>query len=396
MTSTFVYDAHENKKKVAALIHKYIHHIPDLVLTIMKGISDIDSILYSTETRAAIQSKLTPHHEKEDGELIAQLQTPESTRVHVYRFFIKGSNAMEVIMYHLERMYKNISTKFPMIYNSDWDTSILICPKLTPRQFNIVFEILVSIIQKQLIRISNTFSDIHNINIHQYIEANLDLVHEYMSEVPEYTEFSKYPLTYEKNKQSLIKVHDESKHNPDVIEYIKSLGLSAKGFFVTSNRTTSTSSTFYLGRILLSVRASRNVWLPVEIIDVSMNYQNKELEFAWESHSEYHIKHADSDFRVLSPTAMYIDLAKCLMNTAYSANKTKRKKIPARIQRINYILESMIIRYQNQNSVITENLERHTKSQTLVGNIRRRMNFTRKFQINNILMDDAELPDIDG
>jgi hypothetical protein len=146
------------------------------------------------------------------------------------------------------------------------------------------------------------------------------------------------------------------------------------------------------------VRASRNVWLPVEIIDVSMNYQNKELEFAWESHSEYHIKHADSDFRVLSPTAMYIDLAKCLMNTTYSANKTKRKKIPARIQRINYILESMIIRYQNQNSVITENLERHTKSQTLVGNIRRRMNFTRKFQINNILMDDmddAELPDIE-
>lgn len=207
-----------------------------------------------------------------------------------------------------------------------------------------------------------------------------------MTYLPEYSEFTKYPLVFKKEKQSFVTIYDSTKNDPYVIEYVQSLGQSGKGLYVSSTRDggkkpldNATPPKFYLGRLLLSVLASKTAYIPVELLDISMNYQNEDLQFSWESYSEYHIQYDVYNFRVMSATSMYFDLTKCIMNVnSSSVNQTKRKKNPARKKRIQRILDTLIIPYSNTNTIIHNNLEKHTQSQTIVGNIRRKMNITRK------------------
>lgn len=380
----FIYETYENKKKIASLVHKIIHGNIDLLNSILDGISKLDTLLYSDETRTQLRSKLSTVSNSSD--IIHSLESPQETRISVYRFFLKGSNALEIIKYYLKQKYDfkdylNL-LKFPDAYFSDWDTCILINPELSNDQFTSVFETLVPIIQKYLIDLSNLISTPPI--FHEKIEYSINLANEIIGYMSKYNQFTKYPLVYKKDKQSLIHIVDDTKHDPSTISLIESIGQSGKGLFVSSNRdggkepNTSNPPKFYLGRILLSVLASKTAWIPVEILDVSIEYQNDDLKFSWESYSEYHVQNEKFDFRVISATGLYFNLTKCILNANVSTNKTKRNKKEARKQRIQKILDNMIIPYKNKNDVIHDNLEKHKFSSSIVGNIRKRMNVTMK------------------
>jgi hypothetical protein len=311
------------------------------------------------------------------------LKNAESTRNQVYRFFLKGSNAIEVIMYYIQQIHALEDIDFPGIFSSDWDTSIIINPNLPPSQFNTIFETLVPIIQKQLIILSNEISN--SPYFHNSVQSGCLTAKDFIDSVPDYEDYRKYPIVYKKDRQSLLTIFDDSKNETHIINYVESLGNSGKGTFVSSNlrggvspQDKTTPPKFYLGRILLSIVASKNVFLPVELFDISMNYQNDDLGYAWESHSEYIIQNETVNFRVISPTALYFDLSKCVMNAEKSNNATKRSKISARTKRLENIMEKMIVPYQNKNQTIKENLNRHLKSLSLVGNLRKQMNLTKK------------------
>jgi hypothetical protein len=376
----FIYDDIRNRKHIAALFHKHIHRTWDIIWELLKGISEFDTLLYCETTRNNMKSKLNA---ESDAELYSALSDPVETRKYAYRYILKGSNALEIIMFYIHLKHKHIPNPFPMLFSSDWDTSVLINPNLPQHQFSILFDTMVPLIQKQLVLLSNKISNIPHFD--SKLEAPIKTAKEFMDVADEYLPYRKYPIEYKSEKIGPVQVHDPSKDLPEVKRYIESLGLAGKGLHVTSNlrggvdlRNLVTPPKFYLGRILLSVVASRNVWLPVELFDISMNYQNADLKFSWEAHSEYHIQHEGAGFRVLSPTSMYIDLSKCLFDAKNSSNQTKRNKIPARIQRLQQIMDSMIVPYKDSDEIIARNLERHMRSNTLVGNIRRSMNFTRK------------------
>jgi hypothetical protein len=381
--SSFPYEDYNNRKKVASLIHKYIHREDILVKLLLDGITEIDKVLYSEETLSILRNNLVLSGLEGTNQLITHLSDSVSARENVYRFFLKGSNALEIIMYHIEKKHKNITSKFPGIFYSDWDTTIIINPELPPEQFNVLFNTFVSILQKELIQLSQKISV--KPDFHTRIEAGLITAKEFMNVDPEFEKFRKYPITYKKENEKYIMIHDQTRDKPEVIEYVKSLGISGKGLTVSSNLNGGISPEnvtgepkFYLGRIILPIIASKNIWLPVEILDISMNYQNEDLHFAWESHSEYNIQFESTDFRVISPTSLYFDLKKCLLNADKTSNKTKKNKIPARINRIQKILNTMIIPYKNTNMIIKENLEKYSSSDTLVGDIRRNMDLSRK------------------
>jgi hypothetical protein len=119
-----------------------------------------------------------------------------------------------------------------------------------------------------------------------------------------------------------------------------------------------------------------------------MNYQNDDLRFSWESYSEYHIVVPEYgiDFRVISPIGLYADLVKCLYNSNHAnaeTRKNKAAKLPARMVRIQRILDEMVIPYANKNATILSNLERHSTSSSLVGSIVRRMKHTTRRRPRN-------------
>jgi hypothetical protein len=281
------------------------------------------------------------------------------------------------------------------ITESDWDTTILINPDLPSDVFNITHEQLVKRLQILLINISNIIRNGHNM-----LGLINDAINFGKSEIERhdtFSEFRKYPITFKyiDTKPRYIKLFNE----PDYVDkraLSQALGPVGQGFVVSSDRNTAGLNKFYLGRILVHVVASKDIPIPVELLDVSINYQNDDLRYAWESHSEYRIRFkrvrvANSmtedpvyiynntsldgiDFRIISPTSLYADLQKCILNAECSNNQTRKNKIPKRFQRIKTILDEMIIPYGSRNEVMSANLERHLQSSGPVGNVFRNLN----------------------
>lgn len=382
----FVYANRDNCTKIAKFLHPYIHGQPSIVLRCFAILSKMDRILYSSETRAAIQTCLT---DPSDEDVRTKLASPEATREHLYRFCAKGSNCIQVLLYYLKKTYTlpDLEHIIFNIYESDWDTTILINPTLTERQFMCIFDTLVSIIEPALIDLSRFFS-LDLLELVADIGFSLSLAWRCINMAEDYAAFRQYPITYKHTKQFKLKIHDNRSRRADTKDYVDRLGLAGPGVFVSSNRTGgirpaeegTTTPKFFLGRLMLSVVASRNIWLPVELFDISMNYQNDDLRFSWESYSEYHIvlpSHS-ADFRILSPVSLYADLVKCIYDADRSNNATRKNKVAARIARIQRILDEMVIPYGSSNATIRRNIERHRESPTLVGTIVRRMNTTRR------------------
>lgn len=352
-----------------------------MVHTLIVGITKLDRELYSDKTRKLIQMRL----QNADSVIAAYLNDPVETRNHLYRFYLKGSNSFGIVLYFLEEKYSIRPSIFPTAFESDWDTSILINPFLPVQIFNIIFDTLIPIIQRCMTEISNQLA-YATPGFHANIRRALRIATDIMNLDPEFEPYRKYSLTYKHDKQSFLRVHDGSSHLFEIKNYIQMLGLSGTGTYVTSNRNggagrgnnAAVRPKFYLARIMAPVVVSRDMWLPVELLDVSMNYQNDDLKFAWETYSEYHVQHAAYDFRVSSPTALYFDISKCIRNASNSNNQTKKNKVPARTKRLQELLDTMIVPYKNTNAVIRTNLERHADSNSvLVRTIRRGM--TRKY-----------------
>lgn len=365
-----IYRNYANKQKVAKLLHKYMHRDAYLVHDLLVGITELDKRLYSSQTRKRIQF----HLQNTDRVTAAYLDDPIQTRTHVYRFHLKGSNSMGIVLYFLQAKYSIRPAIFPSAFESDWDTSILINPSLCAQTFNVIVNTCIPIIQQFMMELSRVMSA--RVHFHTNIKNAILTAVELMNVDPEYEQYRSYPLTYKENKVSPLRIHDDSNQLVDVQKFVDTLGLGGRGLYVTSNRNGGVppsnagtyTAKFYLGRVMASVVASRDMWLPIELFDISMNYQNEDLAFAWETYSEYNIQYLEYDFRVSSPTALYFDISKCIRN---AHNTTKKNKVPARIKRIQELVNTMIIPYAT-NNVIRANLERHTESASaLVRNIRR-------------------------
>lgn len=380
----FVYAIHANRLKIAKLMHPYIHGTYSVTTACFRILSKFDEILYSPETRTTIRDCLT---DPADSDLHTLLESPESTRAHLYHFCVKGSNCIPLLLYYLKQRHvlPDLVHSANNIYESDWDSTILINPMLTERQFTCIFETLVPIVQSGLIEMSKTIPS--PAVIHDITHA-VSVLKRFIDAVPEYAEFRDYPITFKDGKSHPLKIHDGSSKRPDVKEFVSRLGPAGAGMIVSSNRAGGirpdeeghVAPKFFLGRIMACVIASRDIRLPVEVFDISMNYQNDDLQFSWESYSEYHIQLPlyGADFRVISPVGLYADLVKCIYDADRSNNATRKNKMSSRIARIQRILDEMVIPYKNTNETIRGNIVRHSASPTLVGSIVRRMNFTRR------------------
>lgn len=324
---------------------------------LIRGITALDAHLYSEQTRMLLRRRL----QTTDPVMLSYLADPDLTRRHLYRFHLKGSNSINIVMYYLEKKYNIEPQTFPVLFDSDWDTTILVNPNLSTRNFNIVFDTLVRIIQRHSIELSRILAALptFHTNITYALLNTVDI----LQHDPAYADYRTYPLTYKHTRQAHLVVHDDSKHLLETQQYIQSLGQGGAGLHVTSTRNggispndTTTAPKFYLGRIMASVVASRNIWLPVELLDISMNYQNDDLRFAWDTYSEYRVQYGAYDFRVSSPTCLYFDISKCILNARNTLNQTKKNKVSARTRRLQQLLDTMIVPYGGAN------LARHTDS----------------------------------
>ena len=108
MPQPFIYNSHGNQKKIASLLHMYIHAEPSIVEAMLQGLTEIDKVLYSEETLHLLRTNIEVSGEGGERKeiLLTQLQNAESAREHVYRFFLKGSNVINILMHYIKKMYK--------------------------------------------------------------------------------------------------------------------------------------------------------------------------------------------------------------------------------------------------------------------------------------------------
>lgn len=368
------YLTYEDQQRAGQIFQRYVG--VDYVVTdvMMVSITRIDDTLYSEAFRTSLRDILAPIA---DTTVLSFLETPENTRKHLYRFFMKGSTVIPIIRMYLEKKYDNRDIELNRFSaESDWDTTVLINPDLPPPVFTQICEQIVQTIQRLLVELSNMLAD------HQYFLGCLYVAIEKngnntIQTNDAYSEFRKYPIHLKTNvtPDRYIYLQNEPA-NVNAPALAKSLGSVGRGINVSSNRNVGRLGKFYLGRLMARVIASRNIPIPVELLDVSIPFQDEELRYAWESHSEYHIVFNHINMRIMSPTSLYADLIKCVRNSQSSGNETRKRKTPARIRRINAILNEIIIPYSSRNEIMSANLERHLESPTPVGNIFRNLNRT--------------------
>jgi hypothetical protein len=380
------YDNYETRKRLATLFQPYISASYNIIMTMCEGISMIDAQLYSEEFRNILKDAL--QQADVSAEIIEYLQSADHTRQHLYRFFLKGSNVVPFLnMYlaftHSAEMYSILANNFP----KDWDTTILINPELSHTEFTIIYETLIKHIQLLLVRLSNIISD----NTSGYLYT-ASLAHAHGKSVidnnSEFEQFREHDIRFvatDKSPRHILLRNETTLVNKKT--YAQQFGPVGPGTIVSSDRNGAGIGKFYLARILSNFIARRNIVIPVELLDISINYQNDDLRYAWESHSEYHIVFNKINMRVLSPTSLYADLVKCIRNAKNSTNQTRKNKIPDRIARIYSILDTMIVPYANRNTIIRQNLQRHLESNTLVGNVFRQLNKTMRNRSVPLLED---------
>lgn len=361
------YDTPENRKAVAGLMQKYVSNDPYVSNCAFGCITSIDKELYSEDFRNKLSILVG------DTKFQNALKSEITTRQSVYRFYLKGSNVVELLMYYLKTRHELVDIPFPSIFDSDWDTSILINPGLSSTDFNIVMESIIPVILKSLSNASIELSNSRYFN--HYMSTYVGMANERISVDPEFIAFRKYPIHFEP-KGSLKFYGDQA--NEDKANW-GTLPVGS-GTRVSSDRTPAKKKIFYLARLMVKIVASRDIPIPVEIVDVSMNYQNSSLQYAWDSYSEYHIQHETFDYRIISPSSLYADLVKCLQDAVKSNNATRKLKIPSRIKRIYYVLDSMFIPYRNKNAVIAENVGKHSVRTNFLGNVFRKIPKTLKYR----------------
>lgn len=367
--STFIYNNYENRATIASLIHSYIHSIPLLSYQIMVGITTLDSILYSDETRATIINILNEDERKIIGN---DLQNSDRTRQYIYRFFIKGSNSIVLLQYFLYNKYEEL-LKRPKFFKSDWDTAIIINPELSDSIFLKIKEVFIPIIQKFMADLTHKFEQSPEYLMGDPITNAISNVNSHIQLKQEYEEFRKYPMIWDRKKRTKLRILNASNKGVQLE--------SGAGFFISSNRdggkdfkNTTSIPKFYLGRIMLNIKASRNIHIPVEILDITIEYKNEDLQIAWDSHSEYNVQFDEVNARVISPISLYIDWKKCIYDARDCVNTRKQRKINKRLDRLQQILNKLIIPYKNKNSGIQVNLSRnHTKSHNFVRNTMRNL-----------------------
>ena len=232
--TSIVYASHENRLKIAKLIHPYMHGAYSVTIACFGILSKFDEILYSPETRTAIRERLT---DPADSDLHTLLESPSATRTHLYHFCVKGSNCVPLLLYYLRQRYTvpDLVHSANNIYESDWDSTILINPGLSECQFTCIFETLVPIVQRGLIETSKTIPSaavVHDItHAITAVKRFIDTVSDYTGS--EYTEFREYPITFKHAKSPLLKIHDGSSKRPEIKDFVSRLGQAGAGMFVS-------------------------------------------------------------------------------------------------------------------------------------------------------------------
>lgn len=357
------FDKDENRKLIPSFMHKIIHAREIMVNKMRNHLTAMDYMLYSEETRTAISNSVG------NPELKSWLMHAESTRHSVYRYHLKGGNSLFLIVEYLQTKYGILAnSSVPVLPEGDWDTSLFINPAINNDDFRIIIDILIPRVLKVMVDISH---DISTIDYKYSVETALENAEEILKlkNLSEYLEYN-YVFSKDKMRIGIANMSDES------VETLRHfLGKSGTGTYISSNPKPFEGAEFYLARILANVFAKRKsdqkqVRLPVEIFDFSIPYKSIHLTESWEAYSEYHVQYNEFDFRVLSPVAMYYDLIKCMdKNKALS----RTNKFEKRARRLKIILREIIIPYSQHNHTIQNNIRRHTRSRTHVGNIVRNM-----------------------
>jgi hypothetical protein len=361
------YDTTENRKAVAELIQKFVSNNNIVSTHAFECITAIDKELYSEQFRNYLITIV------KDSSVKNALLTEEMTRQSVYRYYLKGSNVVQLLMYYLKKRHELNDIPFPTMFDSDWDSSILINPGLNSEDFNTILESIIPVVLNLLSRTSLSISNAAGFK--SSMEDYVKFLNLRIDDKHEFEEFRKYPIHFE--NKGLLKYFGD-KASIDRTKY-GNLPVGA-GLRVSSDRTPGKKNVFYLARLMVNVVASRDIPIPVEIVDVSMNYQNASLQYAWDSYSEYHIQHGAFDYRIISPSSLYADLVKCLQDAMKSNNATRKLKIPSRIKRIYYILDSMLVPYGNRNTVMAENVGKHSIRTNFLGNVYRKIPKTLKYR----------------
>lgn len=362
------FDTDEGRKMIPSLMHSIIHQRYSFFNTAQLFFTAVDTNIYSEIFRKQLSQKL-----EESSPIYEYLQTPELTRQYVYRFFVKGSNVYTLVEEYLRNKYKlGFERIFPRKFQSDWDSTLLINPTVSNEEYTLLFNTLVPVLLQHMMEFSRQLANDPDYSCG--IICALDNALEKL-ELSNKDQYKKFKYKFNEDKQMPLKINGIK--DTFFMELSNNLGLSGPGTIVTSNRKPFEEANFYLARVMANVIAGRGIQLPVELIDVSIPYLGDELQFSWESSSEYHIHYNNYNYRISSPVSLYMDLAKSLRDEETRAlNKTRsdrnrKSKLPQRLARIQKLLTGIIVPYSQKNIQIQQNLNRHRKSQTNVGRIGR-------------------------
>ena len=355
------FDDDANRKYVPSKMHKLIHAREPMVACMQSFLKKLDTILYSEHVRSALQTVVS------DLDTKTALGNADATREHVYRFHLKGGNSLFLVVRYLQTKYGVLATSsIPVIPEGDWDTSLFINPSIPDDDFIAILHTIVPYVLKELMLVTH---EIASTDFSWSIQVALEYVVESLIDRNQ-TDFLEYKYEFV-DKPSQLAIFNESEERKRELRVGN--GKSAPGTLVTSNSVPFNDANFYLARILANVFANPKVKgsapsqrMPVEIFDFSIPYKGSHLSEAWESYSEY----AVYGFRVLSPIPLYFDLVKCIERNHAMTRKNKATK---RIHRLHTILNEIIIPYMQTNNVINQNIRRHVRSSTRVGNVVRNL-----------------------
>jgi hypothetical protein len=376
------FDTDEGIKAIPSIMHPYLHRQPAISNFVQIFLTDVDATLYSSEFRAHLQSLVS------DTEVQTLLADPETTRQQLYRFYVKGSNDYLLIQQYLQTKHGVLfAESLPHTFESDWDMSILLNPRLSDTVYKQLFDTIRVVCLEKLMEFSQQLNSIpeYGINILSGIETAYTLI----KESERYAPFRGWKIKFKNNTQRKLSVNDSIRGKGVDQELMDRLGLSGKGAVVRSNYTPFEGAQFYLARLMANVVAGGGIFLPVEIIDIAIPYKGDELELAWESHSEMHFVYNGFDYRILSPVGFFVDLAKTIRNAEESGNSRRTRKLGKRMQRMQRLLNEIIRPYGAQNATIQANLTRLSTSRSAAGSAVRAL--TRRLENRRPIVSAADL-----
>lgn len=94
------FNTDEGRKVIPSLMHPIIHQRYVFFNNAQIFFTNVDKHIYSIQFRDMLVQQL--HH---NSKLVQYLQSPEMTREHIYRFFVKGSNVYTLVEEYLRKKY---------------------------------------------------------------------------------------------------------------------------------------------------------------------------------------------------------------------------------------------------------------------------------------------------